>query len=147
MNGSNLYRESTCVICVGLNRFEPKDYISRTLALDLDGTSRDKIDAIMEVEDCQIATVVSREYLGKQTHAGKLLDLLNKLAEGVSLSSTQIRDVAGLTIEQFKEAKKNKAVQDYFRKHIETTGSGKNTVYTKLQHTPSALKYNNICLT
>lgn len=36
MNGSNLYRESTCVICLGLNRFEPREYISRTLALDFD---------------------------------------------------------------------------------------------------------------
>ena len=34
LNGSNLYQEATCVVCVGLNRFEPKEYLSRTLALD-----------------------------------------------------------------------------------------------------------------
>lgn len=50
LNGSNLYQESTCVICIGLNRFEPKDYISRTLALDFDGACTDKINEAMEAE-------------------------------------------------------------------------------------------------
>ena len=30
-------RRSTCVIALGLNRFEPRDYLSRTLALDVNG--------------------------------------------------------------------------------------------------------------
>lgn len=34
MNGSNLYRESSCIICLGLNRFEPAAYINQALALD-----------------------------------------------------------------------------------------------------------------
>src|SRR5699024_10755081 len=34
MNGSNLYRESSCVICLGLNRYDPVAYISKALALD-----------------------------------------------------------------------------------------------------------------
>ena len=45
LNGSNLYRESTCVVCLGLNRFEPRDYISRALALDFDGSYRSEIQA------------------------------------------------------------------------------------------------------
>lgn len=54
MNGSNLYREATCVVCVGLNRFEPRDYICRTLALDFDGTCKSEIDAAMEVEEGRV---------------------------------------------------------------------------------------------
>lgn len=51
MNGSNLYRENTCVICIGLNRFEPRDYISRTLALDFDGRCRDEINTTLEASE------------------------------------------------------------------------------------------------
>lgn len=208
MNGSNLYREATCVICVGLNRFEPKDYLSRTLALDFDRTCRDKIGAVMEVEEgrvrldrlscimdmqdvtlardivqlvfrsalrnhgetqpielwllqppngviehlrdyfkdcqiqrfselpesCQIATVVSREYLGKQTHAGKLLNFVSQWNDRDSLTPEQIRKELGLTQAQFKEAKKHSSVQNYFNKHIKTIGSGKNAVYTKIYY-------------
>lgn len=43
LNGSNQYLESTCVICAGLNRFEPKDYLMRALALDEDGTITSEI--------------------------------------------------------------------------------------------------------
>ena len=37
LNGSNLYQEATCVVCVGLNRFEPREYLDRALALDFSG--------------------------------------------------------------------------------------------------------------
>ena len=37
LNGSNQYQEATCVICLGLNRFEPQEYLARTLALDASG--------------------------------------------------------------------------------------------------------------
>lgn len=50
LNGSNLYQESTCVICIGLNRFEPKDYISRTLALDFNGSYTGEINKAIEAE-------------------------------------------------------------------------------------------------
>ena len=49
MNGSNQYLESTCVICLGLNRFEPRDYISRALALDFDRRFQAEIDTAQEV--------------------------------------------------------------------------------------------------
>ncbi len=218
MNGSNLYRESTCVICVGLNRFEPRDYISRALALDFDGTHRDEINTMLEVqeynvrldsipcvmamqditlardivqlvfrsalrnhgetktielwllqppngviqhlkdyfvdcqiqefselpEDCQLAAAAGRTYMGKQTHAGKLLEFLSKWDGKSTLTPDKIRKVLGLTLGQFKEAKKHKVVQDYFRKYIQTTGSGKNTVYSKMQ--PDSVEAgNNIC--
>lgn len=54
MNGSNLYRESTCVICVGLNRFEPKDYIGRTLALNFDGMCKNEINTAIEAGEGRI---------------------------------------------------------------------------------------------
>lgn len=54
LNGSNLYREATCVICAGVNRFEPRDYISRAMALDFDGTNRDEINAILEMQEEKI---------------------------------------------------------------------------------------------
>lgn len=205
MNGSNLYKESTCVICVGLNRFEPKDYISRALALDFDGTCRDEINTALEVqegklrlesmpcvmgmqditltrdivqlvfrsalrnhgesqpielwllhppndvlrylqeyfkdcqiqeitelpENCQLAVAANREYMGKQSHAGILLEFLSEQPEGASFTPAQIRDATNLTPAQFKEAKKHVAVRAYFEKHIETTGSGRNTCYIK----------------
>lgn len=46
LNGSNQYQEATCVICLGLNRFEPQEYLARTLALDVSG----KIAATMKKE-------------------------------------------------------------------------------------------------
>lgn len=38
LNGSNLYQNATCIICMGLNRFEPQEYLSHTLALDSSGS-------------------------------------------------------------------------------------------------------------
>lgn len=38
LNGSNQYQEATCVICLGLHRFEPMDYLSRAIATDFDGS-------------------------------------------------------------------------------------------------------------
>ena len=46
LNGSNQYQEATCVICLGLNRFEPQEYLARTLALDISG----EITAAMKKE-------------------------------------------------------------------------------------------------
>lgn len=206
LNGSNLYREGTCVICLGLNRFEPRDYITRTLALDFDGTNTckihsafeakegsvrlDSLPCVMDMQDitlardivqlvfrsalrshgektpvalwllqppngvirrlcgyfgdcqvreltelpesCRLAAVVDREYLGKQTNAGKLLEFLMGADEGARFTPKQIRDATGLTSNQFKEGKKSKAVRDYFKNHIKTTGSGKNAVYYKV---------------
>lgn len=85
-------------------------------------------------ESCQIAATVNKEYLGRQTHAGKLLGFLNEQADGAHLTPAQIREATGLTPGQFKEAKKHKAVQEYFQKHFRTAGSGKNTIYTKLPY-------------
>lgn len=50
LTGSNLYQEATCVIALGLNRFEPRDYLSRTLALDVNGQT---------VEFCRQITTVN----------------------------------------------------------------------------------------
>lgn len=207
LNGSNLYQESTCVICIGLNRFEPKDYISRTLALDFDGAYAAEINAAIEVEEgnvnlssipcvmemqditlaqeivqlvfrsalrkhgeslpidlwllqppngviqhlknyfvgcqvqehnelpeqCQIALTASRKYQGGQTNPGKLLEFLSEMEEGMQFTPGQARGATGLTPTQFKEAKKNKVVKRYFDSHIETMGSGKNTVYRKIK--------------
>jgi len=166
MNGSNLYRESTCVICLGLNRFEPRDYISRALALDFDGKCRDEINTMLEVQEGKlkldscpcvmdmqditlardIVQLVFRSALRNHGETQPielwllqppngviryLLDFLDQWDGKSTLTPDEIRKALGLTLGQFKEAKKHKAVQDYFQKHIQTTGSGKNTVYTK----------------
>lgn len=55
MNGSNFYRESTCVICVGLNRFEPRDYINRALALDFDRSCKNAIETALEVQEGNVS--------------------------------------------------------------------------------------------
>lgn len=207
LNGSNLYRDSTCVICAGLNRFEPRDYISRTLALDFNRAYRDEINTALEVsegkcrldsfpsvmdiqditlardivqlvfrsalrnhgetrpielwilqppngviqhlknyfidcqirehtelpESCRTAAVISREYMGEQSHAGKLLSFLMAWDGKASLTPKQIRTATGLSPEQFKEAKKHPEVQHYFKNHIRTSGSGKNTIYSKIR--------------
>lgn len=207
LNGSNLYQESTCVICIGLNRFEPKDYISRTLALDFDGSYTAKINEAMEAgggnprlsrvpcvmdmqdislaqdlvqlvfrsalrkhgenlpiefwllqppngvvkhllnyfgdcqvqeynelpEQCQIALTASKAYQGERTNSAKLIEFLTEIEDGTRFTPGQVRDATGLTKSQFKEAKKNKAVKEYFDSHIETKGSGKNTTYCKVK--------------
>ncbi|MFR6380379.1 MAG: hypothetical protein ACLUNZ_11945 [Evtepia sp.] len=38
LNGSNLYQQATCAICLGLHRFEPAEYLWRAVALDHDGS-------------------------------------------------------------------------------------------------------------
>lgn len=48
MTGSNLYRECTCLLVLGLNRFEPKDYISRTLALDTSSALSQRLLSALE---------------------------------------------------------------------------------------------------
>ncbi len=68
LNGSNLYQSSTCVISFGLNRFEPKDYISRALALDFsgshvkelqnrceEGSRLDQLNCVMQMQDITLA--------------------------------------------------------------------------------------------
>lgn len=56
MNGSNRYLEATCVICVGLNRFDPSDYLNRALALDTSGEIASKIAAAKESGDTHLLT-------------------------------------------------------------------------------------------
>ena len=51
MNGSNVYQESTCAVCAGLNRFEMKDYIARTIALDLDNHITAQLQTILEATE------------------------------------------------------------------------------------------------
>lgn len=207
LNGSNLYRESTCVLCAGLNRFEPRDYISRTLALDFNGTYRDEINTALDVSDgkcrldsfpsvmkmqditlardivqlvfrsalrshgetqpielwllqppngviqhlkkyfadcqirehtelpesCRTAAAMGREYMGKPTHASKLLSFLTEWDGKTDLTPTQIRTATGMSPEHFKEAKRHPEVQGYFERHIQTAGSGKNTIYSKIR--------------
>ncbi len=206
LNGSNLYRESTCVLCAGLNRFEPRAYISRTLALDFNGVCRNEISTALEVseskcrldrlpcvmdmqditlardivqlvfrsalrnhgeaqpielwllqppngviqylknyfidcqvqeytelpESCRTAAIIGRAYMGKPTHASKLLNFLVEWDGKINLTPTQIRKVTGISLKQFKEARKHPDVQRYFKSYIQTTGSGKNTVYSKI---------------
>jgi len=204
VTGSNRYQEATCVICVGLNRFEPREYLSRTLALDFTGEAArefqtaeeeqnsvrlDQLPRVMGLQDitlardivqlvfrsalrrhgeeqpielwllhppngvlahlksyfgdcrieeipelpesCQLAATVNKTYKGNQTHAGKLLAYLNNWDGKGGLTPDQIRNDTGLSLSQFKEAKKNPTVQDYFDKHITTKGSGRNAVYSK----------------
>ena len=70
LNGSNLYQRATCVICLGLHRFEPTEYLWRAVALDHDGkltdaiqqqsaTSRgrllEQMPQVMDVQDATLA--------------------------------------------------------------------------------------------
>ena len=70
LNGSNLYQQATCVICLGLHRFEPAEYLWRAVALDHDGkltdaiqqqaaTSRgrllEQMPQVMDVQDATLA--------------------------------------------------------------------------------------------
>ena len=201
LNGSNLYQEATCVVCVGLNRFEPMEYLSQTLALDPAGETaqemaaaaeegrtvrsdklpsvrameavtlaRDLVqlvfrsalrkhgeqtptefwllhppDAVLEhlksyfgdcrvkvipelPEACRQLAVISRRYDSKETYAARLLRWLenNQLLE---FTPDDIREGTQLSPPQFKEAKKHPEVRKYFADHIETRGSGRNTVY------------------
>lgn len=70
LNGSNQYQEATCVICLGLNRFEPQEYLARTLALDASGevavamkkelaraqlTRLETLPPVMDIQDITLA--------------------------------------------------------------------------------------------
>lgn len=205
LNGSNLYQEATCVVCVGLNRFEPREYLNRALALDPTGEAaweiasaaeegrtvrcdslpgvramehitlaRDLVqlvfrsalrkhgeqepiefwllhppDAVLEhlksyfkdcrievipelPESCRLQAAISRRYMSEKTHAAKLLHWLES-NQTQEFTSQDIRRETGLTLGQFKEAKKHPEVRRYFDDHIEATGSGRNTTYRRKQ--------------
>lgn len=206
INGSNLYLEATCVICVGLNRFEPGEYLNRALAFDSNGEiaqamctaaedgqrvqwdqlpsvramehitlARDLVqlvfrsalrkhgeqepiefwllqppDAVLEhlrqyFGDCQIEvipelpescrrlTATTRRYNSEGTHAAKLLRWLENSQEQ-EFTPEEIRKQTGLTLNQFKEARRHPEIRKYFAEHIETRGSGRNTSYRRKQN-------------
>lgn len=208
LNGSNQYQEATCVVCVGLNRFEPREYLSRALALDFTGEiaramcsaaeegkpvrcdqipsvqamenitlARDLVqlvfrsalrkhgeqdpiefwllhppDAVLEhlrsyFADCQIGVIpellescrhlatASRRYKSEETHAAKLLRWLEN-NQSQEFTPEDIRSQTGLTLGQFKEAKKHPEVRKYFADRIETKGSGRHTSYRRKQSRP-----------
>lgn len=201
LNGSNLYQAATCVISLGLNRFEPREYIGRALALNSCGDGcqlfpqdeqkscrLDRSPRVMEIQDitlardlvqlifrsalrrhgetapievwllqppngvvahlqntfpgcrireipdfsveCKMAASLGKRYCGQETSAGKLLRWL--LAwDGSPVSPEEIRHQAGLTLTQFKEAKRNPNVRAFFQRNIHASGSGRNTIYVK----------------
>lgn len=91
---------------------------------------------IINARKCRNHVLCPRKALawpGKQTHAGKLLGYLHRLPNGTSATPAQIRDETGLTPGQFKEAMKQKQVRLYFKGYFRVTGSGRNTVYSKIQ--------------
>ena len=87
---------------------------------------------------CRLAAVTHRNYQGLKTHAAKLLSYLMAQDGGSALTPEEIRSATGLSQAQFKEAKKNREVIRYFNEHIQTYGSGINTVYYR--------KSNSICI-
>ena len=56
LSGSNRYLEATCVICVGLNRYDPGEYLNRALALDTSGEVAAAIAAAKDSGDTRRLT-------------------------------------------------------------------------------------------
>jgi len=54
-----------------------------------------------------------------------------QVPNNTNFTPEQIRTETGLNLPQFKEAKKHPEVQNYFKIHIKTTGSGATARYTK----------------
>ena len=204
LSGSNRYLEATCVICVGLNRYDPGEYLNRTLALDTngevaaaivaaknsgDGHQLTQMPPVMELQDitlaqdivqlvfrsalrmhgetrpislwlfqppkgtvehirryfgdctieevndlppeCAIAKARGARHMGEPTHAAKLLQYLVSEWTAPTVTPDEIRKATGLTLEQFKEAKKNPSVKVFFTQNIIVRGSGRNTVYER----------------
>ena len=50
VHGSNDFRKATIVICLGLPRYEPQDYLARALALDTTGQTSASIREILDVD-------------------------------------------------------------------------------------------------
>lgn len=203
LNGSNQYQEATCVVCLGLNRYEPRQYISNALALDYDDKNTaqllafeaeqttlrlDQVPCVLDAQDaslvtdivqlvfrsalrrhgesrpielwllqppngvvarikeyfgdcqvkeisdvpepCRHARVLGKQRKGQRTGAAILLEWLQHWDGAEPVTPNQIRAETGLTQSQFKEAKKNPEVQDFFRAHVQKHGSGKNAVYS-----------------
>lgn len=77
---------------------------------------------------CELAMLDAKSYNGKQPHWAKLLVWLHQW-DGSEVTPEQIRTETGLTLSQFKEAKRHQKVQDFFDHYVITTGSGHNTRY------------------
>ena len=81
LNGSNLYQEATCVVCVGLNRFDPMEYLSRALALDPAGeTAREMADAAAEGRTVRCSGLPSVRAMEHITLARDLVQLVFRSA-------------------------------------------------------------------
>ena len=51
--GSNAYRDATAVVCLGLPRLEPGDYLRRALAIDPDGSHAEELSHATEALERQ----------------------------------------------------------------------------------------------
>lgn len=102
MNGSNRYQEATCVICLGLHRFEPTEYLYRTIALDQTGAITkemqdalvgnialipERLPAVMGVQDITLANdlaqAIFRSALRRHDQSTKILVWLFQTPNGV----------------------------------------------------------------
>ena len=203
LHGSNQYLEATAVICAGLLRFEPSEYLSRAIALDhvgaievqlaelkAAGVSKrlDQIPAVMDLQDitlardlvqlmyrcslrvhggnapiviwlsqvpssvlnhlsasfpgcrieevrdlpddCYLAVASAREGKDGPTQVATALAWLQAW-DGHDFTPDEFRRDTGLSQEQFKEVKKATVVRKLWNRLIETSGSGRNTVYRR----------------
>ena len=93
------------------------------------------IREVTEVPDtCYQAKTINRNYNGASTHASKLLRWLTEWIttwDGTPISVKEIQQRAGLSQENYKEARKHKEVKAFFDRHLVLSGSGKHAKYYK----------------
>lgn len=76
-----------------------------------------------------MSVVNEQNYAGKTPHYVPLLKVLYELPVGTSIKPQELYSRAGLTSDQFKEAKRNKLVKAFFKDHVQSKGGGGNTTY------------------
>lgn len=76
-----------------------------------------------------LAVADEQTYNGKEPHFVPLLKALYSLPTGTVIKPQELYDRANLTLAHFKEAKRNKFVQAFFRDHVQMEGRGVNTTY------------------
>ena len=106
---------------------QPPDDVVRYVQAAFPGC---RVEHVSEVpQEVTISAPIEQTYAGKTPHYVRLLNALYELPVGTVTTPHDLYRLAGLTPTQFKEAKRNRLVREFFRDHVQIVGRGVNTTY------------------
>ena len=106
---------------------QPPDDVVRYVQAAFPGC---RVEHVSEVpQEVTISAPIEQTYAGKTPYYVRLLNALYELPVGTVTTPHDLYRLAGLTPTQFKEAKRNQLVREFFRNHVQLERKGMNTTY------------------